>query len=244
MKGYQESVRHEVDGFKIPTLQPPPDSGLDLVESYLNDSLNYSTYIGQTSMMTAVDIDACAKALTLLINDGDLRRRLGENGQIRAREVYDWKVVIAAYENLWQNLAEIRAAGSMSMPVKLNSPPHPLCEDPFRLFGHYSTSNLMPDLVLTLGAMATPESMNDLRRIWFTGFGQERRCSIDLVDAILAEIATAGEMSVADILSRWANNNQTELAYLSRSLVYLLKFDVLRLSTDSLNKEACLINRI
>jgi len=241
--GYQESVRHEVDGFKIPTLQPLPDSGLDLAEDLLNNSLNYTTYIGHTSMMTAVDIDACAKALILLINNGDLRRRLGENGKIRAREVYDWKVVIAAYEDLWQNLAEIRVTASMSMPQRLNSPPHPLCEDPFRLFAHYSTSNLTPDLVLTLGAMATPESMNDLRRIWFTGFGQERRSSIDIVDAILAGIASAGEMSVEDILNRWANN-QTELAYLSRSLVYLLKFDVLRLSPDLFHKEAHLIKEI
>ena len=242
--GYQESVRHQVDGFKIPTLQPPPDSGIDLAESFSDDSLSYEVYIAHTSMMTAIDIDACGKALTLLINDGELRRRMGENGQRRAREVYDWKVVIPAYEQLWQNLAEIRAAASMSVPLTPSSPPHPLCEDPFRLFAHYSTGKLTPDLVLCLGTMAKPESMNQLRKIWITAFGQDRRSPIEMIDAILASIKVEGEMSVGDILNRWGNNNPPQLAYLSRSLVYLLKFDVLRLSPNSLNLETDIIGLI
>ena len=242
--GYQESVRHQVDGLKIPTLQPPPDAGIDLAESLMDDSLNYDTYIGHTSMMTAVDIDACSQALTLLINDAELRRRLGENGRSRVRELYDWKVVISAYEQLWQNLAEIRAAASMSVPLTPNSPPYPLCEDPFRLFAHYSTTKLTPDLVLCLGRMAKPESLQEIRKIWITSFGRNRRSSSEIIDAILARIKADGEMSVGDILNQWGDNNPTQLAYLSRSLVYLLKFDVLRLSPNSLNQGTHIIGSI
>jgi hypothetical protein len=55
--GYQETVRHEVDGLRIPTLMPPAGCGLDFAASYGDDSLNYSSYIGHVSLMTAVDID-------------------------------------------------------------------------------------------------------------------------------------------------------------------------------------------
>ncbi|MGH2413173.1 MAG: glycosyltransferase family 4 protein, partial [Microcystaceae cyanobacterium] len=43
--GYQESVRHEIDGFRIPTVTPPPQAGLDLASNYLDETINYSTYI-------------------------------------------------------------------------------------------------------------------------------------------------------------------------------------------------------
>jgi starch synthase len=226
--GYQESVRHEIDGFKIPTILPPPGCGLDLSFSYLSDELNYSSYIGHTSMMTAVDTDACAEALAKLITDGELRQRMGENGRQRAREMYDWKVAIAAYENLWQQLAEIRATAPMSASLTPGMPPYPLCDDPFRLYAHYPTTTLTKDLVLSLGAMATPERWSEIQTIWITNFGTDRRMPLDTINRILVAIQQAGSLSVEAIVKQFASQNPTELAYLLRTLGYLLKFDILR----------------
>jgi glycosyltransferase involved in cell wall biosynthesis len=224
--GYQESVRHEVDGFKVPTLSPPSESGLDLASDYLGESLNYSTYIGHTAIATAVDIDACAKALTKLMTDSDLRQRMGENGRRHARENYDWKVVIAAYERLWQELAEIRATAPTSVPLTPGMPPHPLGDDPFRLFAHYSTATLADDSVLGLGSMAIPECLGQVRSTWITNFGADRRIPIATVEAILDAIAKEGPQPVAAILSQYADKNPIQLL---RTLVYLIKFDILRL---------------
>lgn len=224
--GYQESVRHEIDGFKIPTLMPPPSSGIDLAFDYLGESLNYSTYIAHTSMAASVDVDACAKALTKLMTDGELRQRMGENGRQRVRKTYDWKVAIAAYESLWQELAEIRATASMSAPLTPGTPPYPLCDDPFRLFAHYPTTTLTSNSVLGLGPMSALERLSELRTTWISNFGADRRTIVATIDAVLAAIEKDGPQSIEAILKRHADKNPTELL---RTLTYLLKFNILQL---------------
>lgn len=223
--GYKESVRHEVDGFRIPTIAPPPESALDLACAYQVETLNYSTYIAHASMATAIDIDACAEAFAKLINDPQLRRKLGENGRQRAREIYDWQVVIAAYEQLWQKLGEIRQVSAMSVPPTSNLPASPLCDDPFRLFAHYSTQTLTDDVVLQLGAMATPEKIQQIRSIWITNFGAAKRVNDRTLDAAIADIQQNGSLSVKEILNRYSSGDS---GILLRTLVYLLKLNVLQ----------------
>ena len=227
--GYKESVRHEIDGFRIPTLIPPPESCLDLALNYLDDSLNWPTYMGHTSLATAVDIDACTRALCQLIENPELRKRMGENARQRAREIYDWKVVIAAYEQLWRELAEIRVGAPESAPVKAGKPPYPLGDDPFRVLGHYATRTLSNEMMLSLGAIVTPERMRELQTIWFTSFGQDRRISVNIQMEILDAIEQKGAVSVGEVLRRYTKNEQ-ELASLYRTLLYLVKFGILVIS--------------
>ncbi len=226
--GYKDTVRHEVDGFRIPTLIPPAGCGLDFAANYNDDSLNYSTYIGHISLMTAVDVDACTQALTALFTQPELRQRFGENGRQRAREIYDWSKVIAAYEALWQDLAELRAKATTTAPLTPGKPPYPLCDDPFRLLAHYPTQSLSQDLVLGLGAMAAPEKLQVLRSTWMTNFGADKRSPTSIIDAVLAAISQEGSLSVEEIIRRFAGSELATSVYLLRTLVYLLKFDVLR----------------
>ena len=227
--GYKESVRHEIDGFRIPTFIPPPESCLDLALNYLDGSLNWPTYMGHTSLATAVDIDACTRALCQLIENPELRKRLGENARQRAREIYDWKVVIAAYEQLWRELAEIRVGAPESAPVKPGKPPYPLGDDPFRVLGHYATRTLSNEMMLSLGAIVTPELLRELQTIRFTSFGQDRRISVNIQMEILDAIEQKGAVSVGEVLRRYTKNDQ-ELASLYRTLLYLVKFGILVIS--------------
>jgi hypothetical protein len=178
--------------------------------------------------MTAVDVDACTEALTVLLTQPEVRQRLGENGRVRAREIYDWSVVIGAYEALWEELAEIRTKATVSAPVAPGKPPHPLCDDPFHLLSHYPTQSLGQDVVLGLGAMAAPEKLQALRTTWMTNFGADKRSPTAMIDQVLEAIAKEGSLKVADILQRFAGSELGAVVYLSRTLVYLLKFDVLR----------------
>ncbi|RCJ17774.1 glycosyl transferase [Nostoc minutum NIES-26] len=228
--GYQESVRHEIDGLRVPTLMPAPGLGLDLASGYLSDRLNYSAYIAHSSMAIAVDIDAASRALVELIVNPELRKRLGENGRQRARQTYDWKVVIASYENLWQELAEIRATASISTPVLPSRPPAPLCDDPFRLFAHYTSTIPAQNLVLTLSTMSTPEHLQQLRQNWITNFGADIRSTNSTIDAVLAAIAQHGSISIETILRQHPDVSPTLLL---RTLIYLIKFDVLRVEGSS-----------
>ncbi|WP_333439783.1 glycosyltransferase family 4 protein [Microcoleus sp. herbarium2] len=227
--GYKESVRHEIDGFRIPTLIPPPESCLDLALNYLDSSLNWPTYMGHTSLATAVDIDACTRALCQLIENPELRKRMGENARQRAREIYDWKVVIAAYEQLWRELAEIRIGAPESAPVKAGKPPYPLGDDPFRVLGHYATRTLSNEMMLSLGAIVTPELLKQVQTIWFTSFGDDRRISVSIQMEILDTIKQEGTVSVGEVIRRYVKNEQ-ELASLYRTLLYLVKFGILVIS--------------
>ncbi|MDD1418926.1 glycosyltransferase family 4 protein [Dolichospermum sp. ST_sed1] len=224
--GYKETVRHEIDGFRIPTLIPPTESGLDLALAYFTNQFNYSSYIAHSSLSINVDIDAATKALILLINNPELRKKMGENGRQRANQTYNWPVIIKAYENLWQELADIRMTATMSTPLISNQPAIPWCDDPFRLFAHYSSSTANQNLMLGLGSMSNPHNLDQIRQNWMTNFGADRRISDQIIDKILATIAQAGSVSIANICQDHAEISPAELL---RSLIYLIKFDVLKI---------------
>jgi alpha-maltose-1-phosphate synthase len=214
--GYQDTVRHGIDGFRI---------------QYQGDCINYSTYIGHISLLTSVDIDRCAQSLTALFQQPDLRQRMGEQGRQRACEVFDWRVVINAYETLWLQLTEQRMSGQTS-PAKHNTIQVPLCDDPYRLLTHYPTQRLQSKHELILGAMATSDQLQLLYSTWMTHFGADRRISPAVIDQVLGAIAEAGSLSVGDILQRFGGATSKPQVYLCRTLVYLMKFDVLRLRSD------------
>lgn len=237
--GYQESVRDEIDGFRIPTMIPPVGVCDDLVANYFQDRYSWPTYMGYTSITVSVDIEICAKRLTQLIQSPELRHQMGENGRKRAQTVYGWDVVIAAYQQLWQELGELRVRGIEGVPVTATTPRHPLCDDPFKVFGHYSTEVLHPDLKLRLGSSASRDTLKILRRLWLTRFGANRRTAIPIQTQILSILEEVGEMSVAEIVNTFASESvpgSSDLIspeqMLFRTLVYLLKLDILVIARD------------
>jgi starch synthase len=143
--GYKDTVRDGIDGFRIPTIAPPSGVGRSLAYLHALEVDSYDMYIARTSMATAVDVDAAATALGQLADDPDLRRRMGSSGALRAREVFDWPVIVRSYEKLWDELGSLRAASHKSQPsenVRTNGfwPARP---DPFELFASFPTTALL-----------------------------------------------------------------------------------------------------
>jgi hypothetical protein len=144
--GYKDTVRNGIDGFSIPTLAAPSGVGQRLALRHALEVDTYDSYIGQASTAVTVDIDATAAAFESLASDPGLRRRMGENGAARARDVFDWKVIIKAYEELWRELAGLRRAGE---PTSSSSPQQhagfwPARPDPFDLFAGFPSAGLSP----------------------------------------------------------------------------------------------------
>ena len=75
--GYRDTVRHGVDGFRIPTSIAPPGCGEIFMRRYFCNVDTYDMYIGQISHFTAVDISQTVKAYHRLIEHVDLRRQMG-----------------------------------------------------------------------------------------------------------------------------------------------------------------------
>jgi glycosyltransferase involved in cell wall biosynthesis len=153
--GYRDTVRDGVDGFRIPTIAPSAGEGLDLAYSHANGWINYENYVGAAGQYTAVDLDAAAVAIADLAANADLRRRMGSAARSRAREVFDWAVVIPQYQALWAEQDARRRAEPPTLPAQRDNPFRP---DPFRLFASYPTHHLNDACVVAASDLGWPEA--------------------------------------------------------------------------------------
>jgi glycosyltransferase involved in cell wall biosynthesis len=136
--GYRDTVRHGEDGFRIPTVAPPPGNGVDLAYWFANGWLGYVDYVGAAAQYTAIDYAAATEAVVALVTNADLRRRLGDNARARARAVFDWSAVIPQYQELWGDLNALRMAKAPAQEPLEN----PFRPDPFRVYAAYPTRQI------------------------------------------------------------------------------------------------------
>jgi starch synthase len=67
--GCGDTVRTGIDGFRIPTLSVPPETGEDIADRYDWGLDSYDFYMFHGSQLVAVDVDAAAEAYRKLILD-------------------------------------------------------------------------------------------------------------------------------------------------------------------------------
>ena len=99
--GYRDTVREGVDGFRVPTLMPQAGLAADLALRHALNIDTYDMYCGHSCSLVSVDVEATAQAFARLFASPGLRRTMGDAGRKRAREEYDWAVILARYEKLW-----------------------------------------------------------------------------------------------------------------------------------------------
>ncbi|WP_293898510.1 glycosyltransferase family 4 protein [Phenylobacterium sp.] len=218
--GYRDTVRHGVDGFRIRTLTPRPGLGSDLAYAYAHRLTNYETYAGSAALFTAVDVGDAAEALATLFADPDLRRRMGEAGRARARQVFDWRVIIPQYQALWAELERRRKAAPEQPPLD-----NPFRLDPFRMFAAYPTGPLTgAELVALARPFAPGEAAEIIGRpsVWNLA---ARLPELDEVEFLLAAL-TAGPCPVALLLEGFPPERRP---FVERGILWLAKFGVLRL---------------
>ncbi|CAN7202590.1 glycosyltransferase family 4 protein [Phenylobacterium sp. LjRoot219] len=144
--GYKDTVRDGVDGFRVPSWAPPPGAGAEMAFDFETGATNYDYFLSRTSTATSVEPGPLLARLTALIENPDLRRRMGEAGRERARREFDWAGVYARYEALWLELAAIRGRCADDPALRLAAAPQasPVRPDPFTAFAHYPTRHLGP----------------------------------------------------------------------------------------------------
>jgi alpha-maltose-1-phosphate synthase len=145
--GYRDTVRDGVDGFRVPTWAPAPGAaGRSIALEQQVGGSTYDRYLWLAAAGTVVDLAATADRLTTLVEDADLRRTMGEAGRRRAREVFDWSVVMGQYQALWAELNARRAAAQANSAEAAWIARAPAAAaawlDPFHAFGHYPTAHI------------------------------------------------------------------------------------------------------
>jgi hypothetical protein len=175
----------------------------------------------------AVDVAACAAAFGRLFASAELRASMGQAGQLRARSMYDWSVIIPQYEALWTLQSEQRkkqAADLVGLPY-----PRPARMDPFYAFAAYPTSALTPQTMLTL-----VDASLDLAKTRFARYQEltmVNYAKIVLPDAAELEQvltnAAKGSQSAKALIEGIAPERQ---ALVFRALAWLLKLHILQIS--------------
>ncbi|HYD69484.1 glycosyltransferase family 4 protein [Azospirillum sp.] len=198
--GYRETVVDGETGFTIPTVAPPPLAGGDLSDRFLLELDNYDHFIGAACLATAVDIDACADAVARLAADDGLRRRMGAAGRRRALDVFDWRHVIGAYQQLWAELAERRHAAPQTAPRRAGEPASPLRADPFTMFRRHPTRLIGGEDVMRLAGADAAKRLETVLTGTLNRFGGATTVPPEGIRALIAELA-AGPKRVGELLS-------------------------------------------
>lgn len=243
--GYRDTVRPGVDGFTVPTWMPLPQSGGDLAlapETHMVSPIRdreYDKYLGLVSQCTSVDVAAAADAFATLASDKNLRRQMGEAGRQRARETFDWRVVVAAYQQLWRDLENIRNREKELVPVKKNSPALPLRDDPFSVFEAFPSHTLDGDTVVSLApgigkakgkdkgkAGDWAERLEAVRSRFMNVFAADALLDAKDQEAMLKKIEQQGSLNVYALAEVVA---EERLYMLARTVAWLAKMGIVGL---------------
>ena len=222
--GYRDTLRHGVDGFRAATYAPPPGSGRDIAYRYSNEWCSYDMYVGAASQLTAVATEEAAQYLLALIENPDLRARMGASAQARARSLFDWSAVIPQYEDLWEEMARQRKAAPRLPALPRNVSPNPRRLDPFHLFSNYATEWLTSSTALILTPGRTEADLDRLLKTTLAIFGGFALPSVPEFRAVLTRMSGGKRMTAQEILAGITDERRP---FVERGLLWMVKYDLL-----------------
>jgi glycosyltransferase involved in cell wall biosynthesis len=224
--GYKDTVRHGVDGFRIPTIAPPPGEGGDFAYWFDNHWLNYDNYVGAVGQLTAIDYGEAEQAISALVQDVDLRRRMGEAARQRAREVFDWSAIIPQYQSLWAEQNARRLAAGPE-PATRDNPYRP---DPFTLFQSYPTRHLSGRTPIQLAPGMSWALAEPLLRRNLVGYSNFNRPTLDEVRLVIEHLAHTGGSTVGQAAQVASAERRL---FVARGLLWLARYGVVILGNET-----------
>lgn len=230
--GYRETVRDGIDGFLIPTYMPPEGTWAEVSSAYYAGRISWSQFGRATSITTAADCRLLQQYLLRLVENTSLRIAMGQAGQRRAADTFDWRVIIPQYERMWLELASRRRLDSVQ--PQQGSEGHPVCGDAAKLFHHYASLILSDELVVETGPMNDRETLHRLFSSALTSLGAASSRAAKCLWVMSQTIARHSAMSVRELqhaCQRGAGVRHGPDWF--RLLGYALKFDILRLQLST-----------
>lgn len=228
--GYRDTIVEGETGFRVPTIAPPAGFGRDLAFRYANGIDSYDRHIGGVALCTAVDLRAAAVAFRRLIGDAALRRQLGAAGRARARAHYDWRVVIAAYQTLWAELAARRARAAADPTARLRAGPAVL-RDPFALFAGHASATLSSRHRVAWAAATGTETIERLSAQAIANYAPHLFLEARACRALGEAIRDGGPQMVGVLIAGYPAEQRARAL---RTLLWLAKFGVIEIDAPAL----------
>ena len=220
--GYKDTVPHGEVGVRVPTRMAPKGHGTGLAKAYAEETLTYDRFIGAACLVTDVDVEATADALYRLSVNPGMRRRMGAAGQARARTVYDWSAIVPRYQELWAELADIRAVAEERPQPPIG--PAPVLEDPMTIFAGYASELL--DGATQVRAVQGREAVARLHANSMTNFMQGLVLEPEPCGLLFDRIAQ-GPASLSALAALAEPDSRPRLI---RTVIWLAKFGAVALS--------------
>lgn len=198
--GYRETLRDGIDGFLVPTAQPADRACAQAMsEAYEDGRMNYDHYIGHAHMMVSVDVQACAQKLSQLIQNPALRQQMGAAGRERARQVFDWQVVMSQYQALWAEQETRRMALRTQAGPALRDPAF---TNPLALFDHYPSAGLGAERLVWRDPLATVSQVREFRALAMWGFSGNRLVEAEAMAQAWLALPTRDEPGIT--VAQWS----------------------------------------
>ncbi len=210
--GYRQTVRHDDTGYLIPTFMPQLGAAGDAyAQRHAAQAMTYDVYIAAASRHVSLDLRALRWAIVDLVQHPRLRGLMGARGRAVAREVFDWPVVMRAYEDLWTRLADVRAAAS-----RAPAPAVAQHLNPFSYFASYPSAAL--DAQTSVRLRDAPDWRLAMRHALFAVASEHRpaeavfaaiednvrrrACSVSEI-AVQTGLATQDVLLAVSLLAKW-----------------------------------------
>jgi glycosyltransferase involved in cell wall biosynthesis len=135
--GYRDLVEDGETGYLVPTYLVR-DALADATSRLLTLSeLDYNNFLAECCQGVAVNIPVAAAGYARLIQDAELRRRMGAAGRQRVLERFTWDGVVKAYEALWRSQEaqrQARQASARGGPTRRGPARYPAVEITFAAY--------------------------------------------------------------------------------------------------------------
>jgi glycosyltransferase involved in cell wall biosynthesis len=196
--GYRYTVRDGQEGFLVPTLGGPENALPDeMIAGHDFGLKSYQQYVGVIAQHTAVHVGRAAQALSDLIRNPELRRRMGEAGKQRIRDTFDWPVVARQYSALAEELSAVRTAAEDTRP---RSTRNPVKGDPFRNFAGFATQVLSLKSRLSLRDGVGPADLQRVQTVELDMFAANWRGTHEECQAVFAHLADGRAATTEELL--------------------------------------------
>ncbi|MDD5753742.1 MAG: glycosyltransferase family 4 protein [Methylococcales bacterium] len=227
--GYKDTIRDGVDGFRIPTFMPPPNLGENFAKAHEIEMVNYDIYCGLICQTISMSMVALVEKLTILVENPDLRQKMGHAGKTRAKTQFDWRGIYAQYQTLYAELQTLRHAAQQNetWQTKLNAAPRSAVNrlDPFYSFGHYPTKLIQPQTIVALHVNNALENYAALIKNPLFNYATHVLPSETVVEKIVAKLNTQPLT-----LNALSQQSEIDLGETVLAVAVLTKMDLVRLT--------------